>query len=197
MRWTVPLIVALSLLAVPAWAQSSPQQSWSFSVSTEQGRLGVEAQSMTPELRGFFGAPKTAGVLVARVLPNTPAARARLLVGDVVTRVEATAIGQPADVIGALSNKKKGDWVDITVIRAKRQLTLRAQLDRDPAPALAPSFGSFGDWFRGLPGGELQLGFPDAAQPERFDQRLRELEKRFDELRKRLDEKRDGNPSTT
>ncbi len=197
MRWTVPLIIAMSLLTVPAWAQTPPPQSWSFSVSTEQGRLGVEAQSMTPELRGFFGAPKSAGVLVGRVLPKTPAARAQLRVGDVITRVDTAAISQPADVIEALSKKKKGDWVDVTVIRAKRPLVLRARLDRDPAPALAPTFGSFGDWFRGLPGGDLQLSYPDAVQPERFDQRLRELEKRFDELRKRLDEKRDGSPSTT
>ena len=45
------------------------------------GYLGVELVDLTPELREHFGAPRDVGVMVGRVEPGSPAARAGLEVG--------------------------------------------------------------------------------------------------------------------
>ncbi len=56
------------------------------------GFLGVEASSLTPELRSHFGAPEDAGVILSRVLADSAAQAAGLAVGDVVTRVDGEEI---------------------------------------------------------------------------------------------------------
>jgi len=49
-----------------------------------RGFLGVSLQPITPELAEDFNLPETAGALVGGVQPNTPAAKAGMLAGDVI-----------------------------------------------------------------------------------------------------------------
>ena len=48
---------------------------------------------MTQELRAHYGAPKDAGVLVAGVESESPAAKAGIQVGDIVTRADMSVGG--------------------------------------------------------------------------------------------------------
>ncbi len=57
------------------------------------GYLGVRSIEMTPELRQHFGAPKDAGVLVGTVEPESPAAKAGIQVGDILTAVDGEGVG--------------------------------------------------------------------------------------------------------
>lgn len=214
MRPFASLVLAASLLAGPAVAQPKakpvprakppaaapakkpPASSWSFSFKSGRGRLGVDASDMSEELRDYFGAPKDAGVLVQRVEPGTPAAKAGLKVGDVITRVGADAVESPSDVSRALADKKNGELVPVTVVRGRRTLQLQAKLDSDPAADsdldLDFSFEGFGDLFKG--GGSKRFfkqwqwkwppdGKDDApADPDRIEKRMKELEKRFREM---------------
>ena len=51
--------------------------------SPGRGRLGVGIQELTPQLAEYFGTKD--GVLVTSVEPETPAAKAGLKAGDVIT----------------------------------------------------------------------------------------------------------------
>jgi len=186
-------------------AAKPPSSSWSFSFQSGRGRLGVNATDMTEELRDYFGAPKNAGVLVQRVEPGTPAAKAGLKVGDVITRVGGEAVESPSDVSGALADKKSGELVPVTVVRGRRTLQLQAKLDSDP-PAdggvdFGFSFDGFGDLFKGMTPGtskrffkQWQWNWPNdgkdggdknAPDPDRIEKRMKELEKRFHEMEKK------------
>ncbi|MBK7582709.1 MAG: PDZ domain-containing protein [Myxococcales bacterium] len=222
MRTPTLILSALLLVAAPALAQPKPKarppakppasaapakppsSSWSFSFQSGRGRFGVQATDMTEELRDYFGAPKTTGVLVQRVQPGTPAAKAGLKVGDVITRVGNDSVESPSDVSRAIADKKKGETVPVSIVRGRRPLQLTAKLDSDP-PADAGldfdfSFDGFGDLFKGAnPGAskrffkQWQWKWPsDAADDQssapgagRLDQRMKELEKRFREMEKR------------
>src|SRR5688572_7651249 len=50
-----------------------------------RGFLGVKIQPVTPELASEFNLPTQSGALVGDVTPNSPAGRAGLLAGDVIT----------------------------------------------------------------------------------------------------------------
>ena len=219
MKWSLPALLTLALWAgsagaqpkakppappKPAAAPSAPGTSsgkgFSFSFSTSRGRLGVNATSMTDELRDFFGAPHGSGVLVQRVSPQTPAAKAGVRVGDVLTQVNGKTVEDTSDVTDALAGKKKGDSVSLSVIRGHRALQLGTKLDTDPPEddgsfdfnieGLGDLFKGFGpqggtffkQWNWGWPANGSSSGGSSPNSGPSFDQRLKELKKRMKQL---------------
>lgn len=146
-------------------------------VTAGKGRLGIVALQISPELRAHLGAPRDRGVLVDAVRPDSPAARAGLRVGDIVTDVDGAATKSAADVLDALSDRKKGDEVTVIALRSSQRVELRARLDSDPQPARqSRSFRGF----QGLP--------DDMNRWFRFDGTPDDMHGAIDELRKRMDE---------
>lgn len=146
------IFLAVTLLATAGTAttaQAKDQSSWSVQLGMSQGRLGAQVTDMTEELRDFFGAPRDAGILVGKVVADSPAAKAGVRVGDVIIEVDGKRIDHAWDVLTATAGKKKGDRVDLVVVRGKRRVELAATLDED-------GFGA-GKGFRIGKGGSIQI----------------------------------------
>jgi serine protease Do len=114
-----------------------------------KGRLGLMLMGLTPELRQHFGATSSSGILVARVEPDSPAAKAGVRVGDVLTTANAQAVDDAMDVRAAIAGTKKGATVELGIIRDRKPVTLKAVLGeeaRSPSPTIE-SFWSK-EWFR-------------------------------------------------
>ncbi len=95
-----------------------------------RGYLGVEVLALTPELRTHFGAPEGRGVLVSRVLEDTPAAAAGIAVGDVLTTVDGEPVASGFDLLRAVGLRSAGEAVGIEVWRGRRRLELTATLEQ-------------------------------------------------------------------
>ena len=68
---------------------------------------------------------------------DTPAARAGLQVGDVVTAINGHSVANADDAIDVLSDMNPGETLAIDIVRNKQPMTLKAQLGtrhRAPAP---------------------------------------------------------------
>jgi S1-C subfamily serine protease len=98
-----------------------------FQWSTGQGRLGLMLMGLTPQLRTYFGAPNNAGLLVAQVAPNSPAARAGVKVGDVITQVDNNNV-QGADDISQATQSSTNSNVQIKILRNHKAMNLQASL---------------------------------------------------------------------
>src|SRR5271170_7588791 len=57
-----------------------------------RGYMGILPQELTPEMAKAFGVPNTHGVAVANVVGDSPAAKAGLKVGDVITAVNGSNV---------------------------------------------------------------------------------------------------------
>jgi S1-C subfamily serine protease len=91
--------------------------------------LGVGVLTVTPDLAAQYHLPVAHGVLIARVAPHGPAARAGLKPGEIMVQVDATPITSEADLLDALANKNPGAKVSVTVIDQQgKQHTYRVQL---------------------------------------------------------------------
>jgi len=101
-----------------------------------RGFLGVELTMLTPELRSHFGASEEAGVLVGRVEPESPADRAGVRVGDVITHVDGEPVGSTFDVVRAVGGKKAGEIVAIELVRDGRVETLSAAVAEREVPRI-------------------------------------------------------------
>jgi serine protease Do len=93
-----------------------------------RGRLGIGIQDLTPQLEEFFGTDK--GVLVTTVQPDSPAAKAGLKAGDVITAVGDAPISSPADLTRAVRGAAEGSDLSITYMRDKKSATATAKLER-------------------------------------------------------------------
>ena len=92
-----------------------------------RGRLGVTVEELPSQLADYFGAKS--GVLVAAVQPDSPAARAGLKAGDVITKVGGTAVHSRRDLVLALREAGDDDEAAIEIVRDKKESTLKARLE--------------------------------------------------------------------
>ena len=171
--------IFFSIILVGAWASVSRAQipdSMMDTLFSSLGRIGVRIQAMTPELREYFEAPPDRGVLVSHVEPDGPAAQAGLLVADVIVTAGAKSISEPFDLLRVLNRVPQGEAIDLTIIRAKGELTVRVVPEGEPNPWLDPEH-----WRDTL---EEHLGRGTSElreQLEKLQRGLEELEREFKE----------------
>jgi serine protease Do len=92
-----------------------------------RGRLGVSVQSLTPDLQEYFGATN-GGALVSSVAPDSPASRAGLKAGDVITSINGREVRETGDLMRELADAS-GE-VTIVLLRDRQQMTVKATIER-------------------------------------------------------------------
>ena len=102
-----------------------------------RGRIGIEVQPMTAELREFFAAPAAYGVLVVRVEPGRPAAAADVQVGDVVVEAAGEPLVRPHDLVAIVARAPAGQPLVLTIVRARQTRQVEVLPEGEPASAAA------------------------------------------------------------
>jgi membrane-associated protease RseP (regulator of RpoE activity) len=105
-------------------------------------RIGVTTSALGKQLADYFGVAH--GVLVSSVEENSPAEKAGLKAGDVITEADGQQVSDAGDLVRALGAKDEGE-VTLTVVRDKQRRTVRVTPERMQLPrggVLAP--GTFG-----------------------------------------------------
>jgi serine protease Do len=87
-------------------------------------RIGVSTMALTKQLADYFGIAGGRGVLVTAVTDDSPAAKAGVRAGDVITAVDGEAVDSSGDLSRVINRKKEGD-VTLTIVRNKAQQTIR------------------------------------------------------------------------
>jgi serine protease Do len=102
-------------------------------------RLGIDAENVDGEFGNYFGAPEGEGILVRGVFPDSPAAKAGLKVGDVITSINGQRIRSVGELRSKLAENHEDKTVKLGVIRNKAAITLPVEL---PPPAEKREFHS-------------------------------------------------------
>jgi S1-C subfamily serine protease len=99
-----------------------------------QPRLGIDAEEISGQLGAFFGAPDGEGILVRDVNSGSPAEKAGVKAGDVITSLNGERIRTVGELREKLSAKRddKDRTVKLGVLRNKSEISLNVEL---PAPA--------------------------------------------------------------
>jgi serine protease Do len=97
-----------------------------------RGWLGVLIQDVTRELAESFGMDKPRGALVARVLPDSPAEKAGVQVGDVITKFNGKEIDQSSGLPPLVGVSPVGKKVEVEVLRKGKQKMLNVVLGELP-----------------------------------------------------------------
>ena len=111
--------------AVPPTPAPAPEP---FIFSMRGGTaIGVTVTDMSDQLGEYFGAKD--GALVTSVTSDSPAARAGVKAGDVITAINGQDVKVPSDVRRAAQRLSAGAEFTIDVLRDKKKLTLKGKTE--------------------------------------------------------------------
>ncbi len=107
-----------------------------------RGRIGVQIEQVTKDVAESIGLGKPQGALVRGVEAGSPAEKAGIEAGDIITRFDGKVIERFADLPRLVGNTKPGTKSAVTVFRrgSTRELSvLIAEIEADKQVAAAPS----------------------------------------------------------
>jgi Do/DeqQ family serine protease len=96
--------------------------------SVERGQLGVSMYAVTPQIAHSLGLSSPVGALVSQVLPGSPADRAGVRTGDVITAVNGQPVKSNTDLRNAIGLLRVGQQVEVGLVRDGKPLKLSVVL---------------------------------------------------------------------
>jgi serine protease Do len=103
-------------------------------MSVRSPLLGIEGESLSPQLAEFFGVKD--GVLVRTVQRGTAAEKAGIKAGDVITRIDGEAVSSTRDIATAMRGLRgKKTTFPVTVMRDRRETTLNVAIEPESSPS--------------------------------------------------------------
>ncbi|MGB5962560.1 MAG: HhoA/HhoB/HtrA family serine endopeptidase [Coleofasciculaceae cyanobacterium] len=102
--------------------------------------LGVQMVTLTPELKKNINSDPNAGlsveedngILIAKVMPNSPAAKAGLRAGDVIQKINGQTVKDAEGVQKAVEGSQVGNSLQVGVRRNQKDVTVAVQAGAFP-----------------------------------------------------------------
>ncbi len=95
--------------------------------------LGVQVTTVTSSIQHYYGLSVDAGALITSVTSGSPANKAGLKAGDVITKIDDEDISTAAEVCSAIGSHQVGDQIEITYYRGSVQKVANATLGESPS----------------------------------------------------------------
>jgi serine protease Do len=108
-----------------------PSFDWSGEMGLLAGgraRLGIDAEDLDGQLGAYFGAPEGEGILVRSVNSGSPAEKAGVKAGDVITSVNGERVRTVGDLREKLGAKPDEKQAKVGILRNKSELTVTVEL---------------------------------------------------------------------
>lgn len=98
--------------------------------------LGVETAPVSPTLTAQLSLPKSAGLVVSHIVPESPAAAA-LQPHDILLKIDDQLLIEPRQFSVLVRGHQEGDQVTLTYVRGGKQATTTVKLAKHEVPKFA------------------------------------------------------------
>ncbi len=95
-----------------------------------RGWLGVVIQDVTPEMAESLGVKE--GVIIAQIVPGSPADKVGLKIGDIVVEADGQKISEVRELQFKIMKTQPGKEVNLKVIREGKELSLKVRVGEMP-----------------------------------------------------------------
>src|SRR5438270_541200 len=126
--------------------------------SVKRGQLGVSIYSVTPDIAHSLGLSSAMGALVSQVVDGSPADKAGIRAGDVITTINGQNVKSNSELRNTIGLLRVGDKVDIGLVRDGKPMRVTAVV-ADTAAELAGGPASIHKAFEGA----TLVDAPDAS----------------------------------
>lgn len=172
-----------------------------FLIDEKAGFLGVQIQDLSEQLSDYFKVKNGNGVLVSEVVEDSPAKKAGLKAGDIITKVDDNEIENASDLTTTIRGYKPETKVSISIIRDGKKKKLKATLG-EAEQAFSFRFGELDNLkFPGVKHKMLLKMHPEGLEEfkfhgfpfdrEEFKEQMNDLRKQMEELKLELKELRE------
>jgi serine protease Do len=100
-----------------------------------RGYLGVNIQTVTPEIATSLGIKDSKGAMVAEVVPGGPAAKAGFEQGDIVTAINGQAVEDATDLTRKVASVPTGQAATFSVVRQGKPMQVKVTIATRPDAA--------------------------------------------------------------
>lgn len=94
--------------------------------SVKRGQLGVSMYTVTPDIAHSLGLANAMGALVSQVVEGSPAEKAGIHTGDVITSVNGQPVKSNSELRNSIGLMRVGDKVEIGLLRDGKPLKVTA-----------------------------------------------------------------------
>ena len=102
-----------------------------------RGALGAQAQDLTPELAAAFNIERQQGAVVTQVTSGSPAHKAGLQAGDVITELNGRPVQDATDVRNRIGLLRIGQRVEMKIVRDGKTKALTAMVEEPELTTMA------------------------------------------------------------
>jgi serine protease Do len=106
----------------------------SIFVTSRAPLLGISAEDISGQLGAYFGAPGGEGVLVREVNAGSPAEKAGMKAGDVITKFNGERVKSLDELREKLRAKREQKTVSVGVIRKGAEVSLNVEVEQPKPP---------------------------------------------------------------
>jgi S1-C subfamily serine protease len=117
--------------------------------SVKRGQLGVSMYTVTPDIAHSLGLANALGALVSQVVEGSPAEKAGIHTGDVITSVNGTPVKSNSELRNSIGLMRVGDKVEIGLLRDGKPVKVTAIIADTTATAQAGPAESIHKAFEG------------------------------------------------
>ena len=95
--------------------------------------MGIGYIPLNPAIAAQLGIQAKEGIVIARVVPGSPAEKAGLQVREVITEVDGTPLTGESTLAQIINEHKPGDTLTLTVLKGTQQSTVKLTLGEMPS----------------------------------------------------------------
>jgi len=135
---------AMPTMPPGSYTYTTPEGAYGFGYGNGMGMgmtpsIGISGENLNGQLGTYFGAPDGEGVLVREVQSGSPAEKAGLKAGDVITKVAGDRVKTLGELQSKMREKREDKTVQITVMRrgSETNITVEPNKPKAIAPARA------------------------------------------------------------
>jgi serine protease Do len=92
--------------------------------------IGLRIQTIDEQIAKYYRLQTSRGVIVTQISPGTPAAKAGIRVGDIITRIEDFTINNEQTLIGVFQEFRAGQTISLTVVRDDEVIETNMRLEK-------------------------------------------------------------------
>ena len=112
--------------------ENMPRGNFAFAFASGR-RIGVATTALTEQLADYFGVSERRGLLVTSVAADSPAAKAGIKAGDVITEADGEKVDEAAELSRVIGRKDEGD-VTLSIVRDRARRTVRVTPEKRERP---------------------------------------------------------------